>query len=214
MNNYQEPELKSTKICTKCNCEKSFIEFNEYKTGKYGIQSECKSCNKEYRKINRDKRKKYEFDNNINQYQKEYQKEYRLKNKIKRLEYLKNNKNKITKKQNEYVKTRRLHDLSFKILLITRSRLRAALKSQNVIKYKKTLDLLGCSKEEYIKHIESQFKDGMTWDNHGVFTWHIDHIKPMAAFDLNDPEQLKECCHYTNMQPLWAFDNLSKGDKI
>jgi hypothetical protein len=58
-------------------------------------------------------------------------------------------------------------------------------------------------------HLEHQFKDGMTWDNHGE--WHIDHIKPCVQFDLTDPEQQKECFHYTNMQPLWAFENQSKG---
>ena len=52
----------------------------------------------------------------------------------------------------------------------------------------------------------------MTWDNHGE--WHIDHIKPCASFDLTDADQQRECFNYTNLQPLWAKDNLSKGAKI
>ncbi len=57
-------------------------------------------------------------------------------------------------------------------------------------------------------------KDTMTWDNYGLYGWHIDHIKPLASFDLTDREQFLEACHYTNLQPLWAEENLSKGNKI
>ena len=59
--------------------------------------------------------------------------------------------------------------------------------------------------------LEAQFLPGMTWDNHGE--WHIDHIRPCASFDFSDPQQQKECSHYSNLQPLWAKDNLSKSDK-
>jgi len=96
-------------------------------------------------------------------------------------------------------------------LCCLRSRLTDALK--NNIKSKRTLELLGCSIEEFKSHIELQFKEGMTWDNHGHYTWHIDHIRPCASFDLTDPKQQKMCFHYTNMQPLWWIDNLKKGDR-
>ena len=59
-------------------------------------------------------------------------------------------------------------------------------------------------------YLELQFTDGMTWENRG--NWHIDHIRPCASFDLTDPEQQKQCFHYTNLQPLWAADNLAKSD--
>jgi hypothetical protein len=74
--------------------------------------------------------------------------------------------------------------------------------------------LLGCSVDEFKAHLESLFQPGMTWDNHSKEGWHIDHIKPCASFDLTDPKQLAECFHYTNQRPLWAFDNLSKGDLL
>ena len=75
---------------------------------------------------------------------------------------------------------------------------------------------LGCSIEEFKAHIERQFRDGMTWDNHsrGEKCWHLDHIKPLASLkDITDTETLKEICHYTNYQPLWEKENLAKQDK-
>lgn len=75
-----------------------------------------------------------------------------------------------------------------------------------------SVKLLGCSIYEARGHIEAQFLPGMTWDNHGE--WHIDHIRPIAGFDLTDPEQVRACAHYTNLQPLWAIDNLRKGGRV
>lgn len=68
---------------------------------------------------------------------------------------------------------------------------------------------LGCSVKELREHLESQFQLGMSWGNYGK--WHIDHIKPLASFNLTKQNEFKEACHYTNLQPLWAKDNLSKG---
>lgn len=70
-------------------------------------------------------------------------------------------------------------------------------------------ELIGCSIEQLCAHLQSRFQDGMTWDNRRL--WHIDHIRPCASFDLNDPEQQRACFHYSNLQPLWRFDNQSKG---
>ena len=89
-----------------------------------------------------------------------------------------------------------------------RSRLSKALSRKQ-----KTISMsqyLGCSLEELKQHLESKFEPGMTWDNYGE--WHIDHIKPLSSFDLTDVEQLMEACRYTNLQPLWAKDNLRKSD--
>jgi hypothetical protein len=108
-----------------------------------------------------------------------------------------------------YIKERNKNDLDYKLRNNLRSRIRAALKHQSASKDLGTAKLVGCTMAELRAHLERQFKDGMTWDNHG--DWHIDHIKPCVAFDLTDAEQQRECFHYTNMQPLWAEDNRSKG---
>lgn len=75
-----------------------------------------------------------------------------------------------------------------------------------------TVELIGCSLDHARKHLESKFADGMSWENKHL--WHIDHIVPCASFDLSDPEQQKKCFHWTNLQPLWSWDNQSKSDKI
>jgi len=72
------------------------------------------------------------------------------------------------------------------------------------------LEYLGCTIEEFIAHIEGEFVDGMTWENHGE--WHIDHIKPLGAKGLTE-EEIIERLEFTNTQPLWAFDNRTKGNK-
>lgn len=69
---------------------------------------------------------------------------------------------------------------------------------------------LGCTVEELRRHLEAQFQPGMTWENWRRDGWHIDHVRPLASFDLTDPEQFRAACHYANLQPLWAPDNLSK----
>lgn len=73
--------------------------------------------------------------------------------------------------------------------------------------------LLGCSKEFFNTHIESQFTAGMNWGNYGTFGWHIDHRLPLAGFDLTKLDELSAACHYTNLQPMWWHQNLSKGAK-
>jgi hypothetical protein len=74
-----------------------------------------------------------------------------------------------------------------------------------------TMELTGCSKDDLMKHLESQFTEGMTFENYGK--WHIDHIRPCTSFNLSDPEEQKKCFHWTNLQPLWAADNIRKSNK-
>lgn len=92
-----------------------------------------------------------------------------------------------------------------------RDRLRFVLKAHSVLKENHSQDLCGCTWQDLVEHIEHQFKDGMTWSNYG--DWHIDHIKPCASFDLTDEIQLQQCFHFSNLQPLWASENCSKGAK-
>ena len=107
-----------------------------------------------------------------------------------------------------YTASRYKSDPIFALKLNQRSRLRAVLKSS---KSAKTHELLGCSFEELKIHIEKQFVDGMGWHNMGE--WHIDHIVPLAAFDLSIEENQRLAFNYKNLQPLWAIDNLKKGAK-
>jgi hypothetical protein len=93
-----------------------------------------------------------------------------------------------------------------------RSRLRSAIKVGGAYPIDSARKLCGCTIPELMLHLQSQFKEGMHWNNYGK--WHIDHIRPCASFDLTDPEQQRQCFHYTNLQPLWAQENLSKGAKL
>jgi hypothetical protein len=77
---------------------------------------------------------------------------------------------------------------------------------------KSTKDMIGCSPQELREHIESKFIDGMSWENYGTFGWHLDHITPLAS--AKDKEEIIKLNHYTNLQPLWAIDNLKKGGRM
>ena len=118
------------------------------------------------------------------------------------------------KYQREYVKNKRNDDPVFKMVCDLRIRIRMALKSQGTTKDISSKELFGADQEFVWKHLESQFREGMTRENNTSKGWHIDHIRPMSSFDLSDPAQLKECCHYTNLQPLWWWENLKKSDKL
>lgn len=93
-----------------------------------------------------------------------------------------------------------------------RGRFRAAL--SNGYKNGSAVKDLGCSIDEFMAYIELLWQPGMTWDNYGLLGWHIDHIIPLSSFDLSKREHIKQACHHTNLQPLWAKDNLKKGSKI
>ncbi len=111
-----------------------------------------------------------------------------------------------------YMADRAGKDIDFKLRGVLRARVRAAITRSSGAKSRRTTRLIGCSIERLRQHLEAQFAEGMTWDNHGE--WHIDHIKPCASFDLADEAQQLECFNYTNLQPLWAKYNLSKGAKL
>jgi hypothetical protein len=92
---------------------------------------------------------------------------------------------------------------------LLRTRLAKALHRQS--KSGSAVASLGCSVAKFKVYLESKFLPGMSWENHGE--WHIDHVKPLDSFDLTDPSQLLAACHYRNLQPLWAIDNIKKGNK-
>lgn len=93
-----------------------------------------------------------------------------------------------------------------------RSRIYWALRRGEADRNGSTFELTGCTPEQLQQYLESKFLEGMSWNNRS--DWHIDHIIPCISFDLTDPEQQKKCFHYTNLQPLWAKDNLSKHAKL
>lgn len=103
------------------------------------------------------------------------------------------------------------NNLNFRVTCILRGRFNQALRDRLAHKWDTTFNLLGCSLEFFIQHIESKWLFDMSWANYGKEGWHIDHVKPCAAFDLDDPLEQAKCFHWTNMQPLWARDNLSKS---
>lgn len=109
--------------------------------------------------------------------------------------------------------------VELRVLRALRGRINASIKrAKRTVEFVKKCDLtknlIGCSVDALIAHIESQFAEGMHWGNHGLRGWHIDHILPCASFDMADPEQQRKCFHYTNLQPLWGSDNIRKKDNI
>src|SRR3989304_5785240 len=165
--------------------------------------------------------------------EKEYQREYYLKNKNKLLiqnkKYYLENKEKILKCNKNYylenkdkIKVKRVgyHKEYYKNNLekIEKYRLEHKEKNKRNQKSGSAIRDLGCSIDELKFYIEGQFQQGMTWDNWGVIgtgkKWNIDHKIPLAFFDLTDRKQFLVACHYTNLQPLWALENIRKSNKI
>jgi len=186
------------KLCIKCESYKNLKEFHNLKISKDGKQKYCKICRKIYytnEEYKNHKRllDKYSYD--LNKLQKlKYSKDY-----------YKNNKDKV----NKYYNTKRSLDINFKLKQNLRSRLNKALK--NNYKSGSAVQDLGCSIEFLKYYLESKFQPGMSWENYGQ--WHIDHIKPLSKFNLQIRSELLEVCHYTNLQPLWKLDNISKGNR-
>jgi len=113
-------------------------------------------------------------------------------------------------RKRDYNRERYQNDTLFKLTCKIRVRISRALKTN---KKDKSLDLIGCRISELKSYIESKWQPEMTWSNYANDGWHIDHIKPLDAFNLEDVEQQKLACHYTNLQPLWSEDNFKKSNK-
>ena len=111
-----------------------------------------------------------------------------------------------------YEKERLKTDPIFKISVMVRKRINIFLKQKNIKKTNKSFEMIGCSPEYLKKYLENKFKPGMSWSNHGIHGWHIDHIIPLAS--AKNQEDFEKLTHYTNLQPLWSKENLSKKDKL
>ena len=118
----------------------------------------------------------------------------------------------VNKQYSLYYSRKRQEDIMVRITCNLANRLWKELDAIKKIKPCTYSDLLGCSHSQFEAHLKSKFTDGMDFDNYGE--WEIDHIIPMSTFDLSDDNEIKKCCHYTNLQPLWKPDNCSKGNKI
>jgi len=195
---------------TKTNLEvKSWRDITDPKLRKKMRKKAWRESNidkiKAYRELNKEKTKiqsKMYYDLNKDK-KKKQSKIYRDTNKNKIREY--------RKKRNIKNRYRYNNDIKYKITQTLRNRFYMSIK--NNFKAGSVVRDLGCSIDELKSYLETKFQPGMTWDNYGLYGWHIDHIKPLSSFDLTDRKQMLEACHYTNLQPLWAKDNLSKSDR-
>jgi hypothetical protein len=216
-----------TKVCSKCKEEKNVCNFGNLKLSKDGLLYCCKECNNErsvsYRKNNPEKvleltrnwakknpewvynrHKKWRKENPNKS--KELTKNWLDNNPEKRKEYRENYKLRKHKQRKE----RRNSDPVFNLINRVRCRIWKYVKLMSITKKNKTFDIVGCSPEFLKEHLEKQFTKGMTWENRSK--WHIDHIIPLSL--AKTEEELYKLCHYSNLQPLWAGDNLSKGNKV
>jgi hypothetical protein len=124
------------------------------------------------------------------------------------IEYRKKNPN----YSGDYQKKRRECDFLFKLTCSLRARIYGFLIKNNITKKNKTFEIVGCSPQFLKEYLDQKFTEGMSWDNYGLYGWHIDHIIPLSSAKTED--DVYKLCHYTNLQPLWAIDNLKKGGKL
>ena len=186
-------EEDKKKADTKSYNKKYYIKNSEHikeKTRKYKIEND---------KSVKDKNRKYNIENS--ERIKDYHKKYYAEN----AEALK-------EKNKKYAINRLKNDPIFKMQRNVRARLYGFFRSLRTKKSNKTFDYVGCTPEFLMDHLSRLFKDGMTRENYGSKGWHIDHIIPLSL--AKTEEDIKELCHYTNLQPLWWWENLYKSDKL
>ena len=166
----------------------------------------CRERDKNYYYKNVEKRKSYNYARYYGE-----KHEYILKQKseyVRRPEVRKHR----SEYSNTYSKERRKNDIQFRLGLLLRCRLNDIFRGGG--KYGSAVRDLGCSLTELKAYLEQKFEPEMSWKNHGHKGWHIDHVFPLSRFDLSNREQFMRACHYTNLQPLWWQDNLSKFNHI
>lgn len=211
-----------TKICGRCCNELDVCFFGKDKRNKSGYRSTCNDCrkveSKEYRLRNPEKRKetlKKYYENNKEKELLRFKK-YRNENPEKRKEtcknYVQNNKDKYNEYSRNWKKTERLKNPIYKLISNLRERTKDYLCYKTYDSNSHITNVIGCSPDLLKEHIENQFTEGMSWDNYGFYGWHIDHIIPLSSAKTED--EIYKLCHYVNLQPLWAEDNLKKGNKI
>lgn len=202
------------KECTNCNIIKPLDQFSKDIRYKLGVKSWCKECDKkkslEYYYNNKESveltRQEYVKTEKYKQTRQKYLEDNREEiNRVKKL-YKINNREKYLQEKKDYYQ-RKKND---PIFALTKRLRQGIYRSLRGVKLKSSLDILGCTQEEFKIHIENQFTEGMSWDN--LEDIHIDHIIPISSAETI--EEVYKLNHYTNLQPLWAKDNLSKYNKI
>jgi len=176
------------KTCRKCQISKTIDNYYKDKTRPDGYEYICKECAKSKKAVY--KKNNYE---QLRQKSLAYSRRSDIKLKT------------LTRKKN-----RLKIDIKYRMSENIRRRINAAFKGNN--KSKSTINMLGCSIDSLKRHLSKKFKIGMSWDNYGIHGWHIDHIIPLSS--AKTIEDIEKLCHYTNLQPLWAKDNLQKSNKI
>jgi hypothetical protein len=212
------------KFCKGCNSEKDVSEFYVRRNrgnGLAGYSHSCKECvkkhNYEYKSNNSGKYKEYnklyreKYRDELIQYCKDWRIENEDKVKKQRKKHYQENKEEIVKKNYEYCKYKTSTDSLYKLRRGIRALILVSFRNQFTTKAKKTIEILGCSFEEFKLHLESQFDDKMNWENQGTY-WHMDHIIPISSAQTE--EDVYRLNHYTNFQPLYWEDNLKKSNKI
>jgi hypothetical protein len=209
-------DIIRTKKCTDCGEVKPITEFYKHKETADGYRGSCKECCKkqaiQWNQNNKELTKQYkaQYYQNNKERKKEYNSQYYQNNKEHLKEYsaqwYKDNK----EHRNQYEKERYHSDPLYNLMRKLRVRTNQAFKRKGWKKDSSTQKMLGCDWETLKIHMESQFKDGMSWDNMGE--WHDDHIIPLDC--AIDEEEIKKLSHYTNLQPMWGPENQSKSNKV
>lgn len=194
--------------CGSCNNFLDVSSFGRCSRSKDGLRPICKSCKNRNKSETISNLREWE---EINKHTKsDRDKKYRLKNKDRISERRKTDKYKILKSQSN---RRRYEKILKEPKLLLEARVRSAVSTalSNGIKSSKTFDILGYTPSDLKSHLESLFKDGMSWENYGRGGWHIDHIRPLVMFDTNTEEGIREAWCLNNVQPLWERENCSKN---
>ncbi len=232
MNN--PPMTDGTKVCTKCKLEKSISRFKIDKRSSSGRGSMCKDCmsiaNKKRRSSLNNKPatdgtktcNKCKLEKQVFKFSRNKDNSDGLQSWCKQCrnsqskEY--NSRPEIIKRHSSYQTDRRKNNIQHYLRCILRHRLYEAIKGNQ--KTGSAVRDLGCSIKFLKSRLESMFYPHlvtgkkMTWDNHGVNGWHLDHKISLSSFDLSDREQFLKAVHYTNLQPLWKEENLKKGASL